>query len=117
MATIFIELDSEYIPKTEDQNIHVRVILGNGQSGGYVIFLDQELKASNKIANLGNKSDVSGKTTTIVATIMDKLKETNWTSVVVEFLEGTFVTTFGPFEKQVPDHLDTAIYIIKIMHP
>lgn len=117
MSTIFIELDSEYTPKTNDQIITVKVIIGNGQSGGYVIFLDQQLKASNKIAKLGKMADVSGKTTTVVATIMDKLKETNWTSVLVEFSEGETTTSFGPFEKQVPEHLDTAIYIIKIMHP
>jgi hypothetical protein len=117
MSIIYVDLDADYTPKTEDQDINIDVQIGDGQSGAYVIFLGQELKGTNKAANLGIKSNVTGKITTVAVTIIDKLKETNWTSMTVIITEGKDQTSFGPYKKQAPEHLDTVIYTLKIVYP
>ena len=116
MSVINVDLDAEYAPKTEYQNIIVSVQIGDGQTGAYVIFLGKELKATNEEANIGIKADVIGKTTIVVTAIIDTLKETNWTSVTIKITEGNFSQTFGPYKKQASENLDTIIYTLKIMH-
>ena len=102
MSVIYIDLDVSYKPLTENEDIKIKVIIGDGQSGGYMVFLGQQFIAANKTANIGNKAVVAGNISTIVVTIMDKLTQTNWTSVTLEVKEGNKKTVFGPFQKQVP---------------
>ena len=116
MSIINVDLDAEYVPKTEDQDIKVSVEIGDGQCGAYVIFLDKELKGTNAEANIGNKANVVGKRTIVATTIIDTLKETNWTSVTIKIREGNFSQTFGPYKKQAPENNDMVIYTLKIMH-
>ena len=116
MSIINVDLDGVYIPKTEDQDIRVAVQIGDGQTGAYVIFLGRELKGTNTEAILGTKANVAGKTTIVVATIIDTLEETNWTSITIQISEGIFIQMFGPYTKQVPENFDTVIYTLKIMH-
>ena len=42
MSIIFFDPEAEYIPKTTDQKIRAKVKIGDGQSGGYVIFLGRQ---------------------------------------------------------------------------
>ena len=117
MAIINVEIEDKYYPKTTTENITVFAEFGNGQpGGGYVIFLDQDLKSSNSIASMGTASDVSNKWTIVSATIIDKLEETNWTSVTITVTEGNSKTLYGPYSKLVPKHLDTVSYLIKILN-
>lgn len=117
MAIINVELEDKYYPKTATENITVSAAFGNGQpGGGYVIFLDQKLKGVNNVASMGNAAQVSNKWTIVSATIIDKLDETNWTSVTITFTEGDSKTVYGPYSKQVPKHLDTVNYLIKILN-
>jgi hypothetical protein len=116
MAVSYIDLNGSYQPKTEDENIEVEVQIGNGQSGSYAIFLGKVLKGANKPAVLGKKADIVDKNTVITVTITDLLEETNWTSMTVTVTEGKHKTEFGPYEKQVPHSMDTAIYTLKLVH-
>ncbi len=105
-----------YIPKTSDQDIIVDVAIGDGQEGSYSVFLGKNLVKSNAEANIGKKADVAGKKTTVSVTIVDELKETNWTSMTVFFSEGGERTQFGPYKMQAENHLDTVIYTLKLIH-
>ena len=116
MAIINVDIDAAYTPKTEDQDIKVSVMVGDGQKGAYVIFLGKELKGTNTEAILGTKADVVGKTTIVVTTIIDTLQETNWTSVTVTISEGNLIEKFGPYTRQVPQNFDMVIYTLKILH-
>ena len=117
MAVKHIDLDDCFVPKTTDKDIIADVTIGDGQEGSYSIFLGTKLIKSNGPAKLGKKSDIMGKNTIITVTIVDELKETNWTSITVLLHEGEEpVTTFGPYKAQAENHLDTVIYSLKLVH-
>ena len=116
MAIINVDLDEQYTPKTENVPIILSVDFGDGQPGVYVVFLDDELKATDTPAKLGIKSEVSGKITTVVANIDDVLEETNFTSLTIFISEVGTPAKFGPFKKLVAQH-DQVIYTIQILHP
>ena len=57
-----------------------------------------------------------GKNIIISVTIVDLLRETNWTSMTVIIMEGIDrVTIFGPYKAQAEKHLDTVIYTLKLI--
>lgn len=116
MAVTYVEIEDRYKPKTAEEPIEVSVIIGDGQSGGYLIFLEQKLKASNKAAKLGRARDVVEKRTIVSATVVDEMDETNWTSVTVVITEGSTQTRYGPYSKQAAQNLDTICYLIKILN-
>lgn len=116
MAVKHVDLDDRYVPKTTDEDIIVDVKIGDGQEGSYAIFLGTDFIEANAPANLGKKADVSGKKTTVSVTIVDELKETNWTSMTVFVTEGSHLTKFGPYSVQAENHLDTVIYTLKLVH-
>lgn len=117
MAVKHVDLDDCYTPKTTTEDIVVDVTVGDAQSGAYVIFLGTKLIKANKPANLGKSAKVKGKTTTISATIVDVLEETNWTSITVSVKEGEGnETTYGPYKTQAENHLDTVIYTLKLVN-
>lgn len=116
MAVTFVEIEDRYQAKTKTLPIEASVIIGDGQNGAYLIFLDQELKGNNSEAVLGNAADVKGKRTIVSATVVDTLEETNWTSLTVTIKEGENTTVFGPYSKEVAAHLDTVCFIIKILN-
>lgn len=116
MAVSHVDLDDCYIPITSDQEIFVDVKIGDGQEGSYSIFLGKNLIKSNARANIGKRADVASKKTTVSVTIVDELKETNWTSMTVFFTEGLNETRFGPYKMQAQHHLDTIIYTLKLIH-
>ncbi len=100
MAVKHVDLDDCYIPKTSDQDIIVDVAIGDGQEGSYSVFLGKK----------------AGKKTTVSVTIVDELKETNWTSMTVFFLERGETTQYGPYKMRAENHLDTIIYTLKLIH-
>ncbi len=119
MAIKHIDLEDKYIPKTKDKDIIVEVLIGDAgdEVGSYSVFLGTDFISSDKPANLGKKENVKGKKTTIVVVVPDVLKQTNWTSMTVSIKEGKGKPTeFGPFRAEVEDHLDTAIYTLKLSH-
>jgi hypothetical protein len=116
MAVSFVEIEDRYKPKTTDQTIFASVLIGDAGVGGYVIFLDMVLKGINKRASLGKASKVLGKRTTLSVTVPDVLEETNWTSITVLIEEGNSKTTYGPYRKEVVQHLDTVCFVVKILN-
>jgi len=117
MAVKHIDLDDCYTPASDDQDIVVQVEIGDGQEGSYSIFSGSRLVKSNGAARLGRKADIMGKNTIISATIVDELRETNWTSITVLISEGEGKpTVFGPYKAQAEHHLDTVIYSLKLLH-
>jgi len=116
MAVKHVDLADLYIPKTSSKNIIVDVQIGDGQNGAYTVFLGMRLISANEPANLGKKANVSGKKTTVAATIIDTLQQTNWTSMTVLVSEGDVITTYGPYKVEAEDHLDTIIYTLKLVN-
>lgn len=116
MAITYIEIEDRYRPTSADQPIEVSVRIGDAQTGGYLIFLDKDLKGANKNAKLGTAAQVIGKRTIVAATVVDELNSTNWTSVTVFIEEGNKKTQYGPYSKEASQHLDTISYNIKILN-
>lgn len=116
MAITYVEIEDRYKPKNMNESITVSVIIGDGQTGAYLIFLDQHLKGANKSAKIGKATDVLGKRTIISATVVDELDQTNWTSLTITIAEGNSTTQYGPYSKEASKHLDTICYIIKILN-
>lgn len=119
MAIKHIDLEDKYVPKTKSKDIIVDVQIGDAgdEVGSFSVFLGIEFINSDEPANLGKKANVAGKKTTIVVVIPDVLKETNWTSMTVFISEGEGEPTkFGPYRSELEDHLDTAIYTLKLSH-
>ena len=119
MAIKHIDLDDKFIPKTTNKEIVVEVMIGDAldEVGSYSVFLGTEFISANEPANLGKKSNLKGKKTTIAVVVPDVLKETNWTSMTVIVIEGDEIPTqFGPYKAEVEEHLDTAIFTLKLSH-
>ncbi len=119
MAIKHIDLEDKYLPRTKTRDILVQIKIGDAADtvGSYSVFLGTEFISSNKVANLGNKSNVEDKKTTIVVIVPDVLKETNWTSTTVFIKEGASdPQIFGPYKAEVEEHLDTAIFTLKLSH-
>lgn len=115
MGMVNVEIEDRYfVQPTDTDNIIVNVIIGDGQTGGYLIFLDRKLAAANKSANLKTANKLAGKKCLISATVVDQLGETNWTSITVEIVNGNLSKMFGPYSKEVPEHLDSVGYTINI---
>ena len=113
MAVKFVDFADSYKIKTTTNDIKVKVTIGDGQVGSYSVFLGKKLIKNNATANIGKKVDVIGKPTIISVTVVDTLKETNWTSMTVFVTEGGTVTTYGPYKALAENHLDTVIYSLK----
>lgn len=116
MAVKHVDLDDRYIPKTSDSEISVRVVIGDGQKGSYSIFLGKTLISVNKKGKLGTKAAIGTRNTIISATVVDTLKQTNWTSMTVFVEENGQTTKYGPYSVQAEKHLDTIIYSLKLVH-
>ena len=117
MAVKHVDLDDCYTPETNDKDIIVDVQIGDAQDGSYSIFLGTKLIKSNGPAKLGKKADIMGKNTIVSVTIVDELRETNWTSMTVLVSDGTgHPIKFGPYKAQADNHLDTVIYSLKLVH-
>ena len=117
MAVKHIDLDDCYNVKTGDKEIVVKVDVGDGQKGSYLIFLGTKFISANAPGTLGKKADVVNKKTTISVTIVDTLKETNWTSMTVYVQEGSGQPKkYGPYSAEAEHHLDTIIYTLKLLN-
>jgi len=115
MAITYVEIEDRYFVNPSDKNaIIVSVIIGNGQTGGYMIFLEKQFKSANKPANLKTAAALAGKRCLISATIVDMLDETNWTSIIVKVQNGQDTKQYGPYSKEAAMHLDTVSYAISI---
>jgi len=74
MATTYVDIQDRYFIKTDNTNdIRINVIIGDGQTGAYVIFEDKKLKAANKSANLKAANKLVGKRCLVAATIVDMM--------------------------------------------
>ena len=113
MANTNIE-DRYFILPDDESDVRVNVIIGNGQTGGYLIFLDKKLNSINKSANLKAANKLAGKRCLVSATVVDQLDETNWTSVTVELVKGTLKVQYGPYSNEAANHLDTVSYTVSI---
>ena len=114
MAHTNVEIEDQYACKTEAEPVVVSVIIGDGNPGAFLVFLDRKLKGANKTSSLGKPKAIKGKKTIVSATVTDEMDETNWTSVTVIYQEGDNRTAFGPYSKEVAKNLDTVGFIIKI---
>lgn len=115
MATTYYEAEDVFTLKSAENSIELNVKTGDGQGGGYLIFKDTELIASNKKVTIKEVDELINKWLTFVVVIKDKLEETNWTSVTVSIKEkGENPVLFGPFKREVQNHLDTVCYAVKI---
>jgi hypothetical protein len=115
MAISYVEIEDRYFVQPADtDDVIVSVIIGDGQTGGYLIFLDKKFKAANKSANLKTANRLVGKRCLVSATITDTLNETNWTSVTVQIQNGNNSKAYGPYSKEAAANLDTICYAISI---
>lgn len=116
MAVKHVDFDDTYSIQTIIKDIVVDVEIGDGQVGSYSVFLGRKLINSNAPARIGKKADVSGKKTIISVTVVDTLKETNWTSMTVLITEGATKTIYGPYKVMAENHLDIVIYTLKLVN-
>lgn len=115
MAITYVEIEDRYfIQPTDTSDLVLSVVIGDGQTGGYLIFLDKQFKASNKSANLKAANKLTNKRCLIAATVVDMLSETNWTSITVQIQNGNDFKVYGPYSKEAANHLDTISYSISI---
>ncbi len=117
MAEFNEEYTDRYVPAENHTEITLQVEIGEGQTGTYDIYLGTAHISSDGMARLGKKADLQGKTTLVSVTITDLLKETNRTSMTVKvFEEGYLPVVYGPYKKEVPNHLDTVFYTLQLRH-
>ncbi len=116
MALFKEQKEEHFLPATEHTDVVCKVLIGNGQSGSYLITLDADLLSADQPATLGKKADIEGKTTYVIAHVTDVLQETNWTSLSITLTEGTRETHFGPYNYQVPHQNDEVDFTIQIHH-
>ena len=83
MATSYYKKQELYKLKTETADIIISAASGDGEGGSYVIFKGQKLLGANETINAGTADSCNGKIIKIIATIQDKLPQTNWTSITV----------------------------------
>lgn len=115
MGMVFVEIEDRYfVQPSDNDNVIINVVIGDGQTGGYLIFLDRKLVSANRSANLKTAHKLAGKKCLISATVADTLDETNWTSITVEVVNGNQSKLYGPYSKEVPVHLDTVGYTVNI---
>jgi len=114
MAITYYEAEDVFKLKSSENPIDLEVKIGDGQGGGYLIFSDTKLISSNKKATIKKPSSLIDKWLNFVIVVKDKLKETNWTSVTVSIIEDGTTSVYGPFKREVAEHLDTVCYSVKI---
>lgn len=115
MATIYHDAQDIYKLKSELNSLTISVESGEEEGAGYFIFNDAKLVGPNKPGQIYKGADCVDNWITVVAVIKDKLTETNWTSLSISFKEeGERQVTFGPYKREVEQHLDTVVYTIKI---
>ncbi|TGD57921.1 hypothetical protein [Flavobacterium humi] len=113
MATSYYKKQETYTLKTKTADILISAESGNGEGGSYVIFKGQKLLGANETINAGTADSCDGKIIKIIATIQDKLPQTNWTNLTVTITENGVKTSYD-YAEELPADLDTACYIIKI---
>lgn len=115
MATIYHEAEELFILESEINKLEIKVVTGNGQGGGIVVFFE-----NNLIQEINNKFTIDDNTSkfekwiTIAVVIKDKLTQTNWTNVTINLKESDLEEKVYRYSREVPNHLDTIIYTIKI---
>lgn len=114
MATIYHDAEEQFMLVNTNNDLEVKVSTGNGQGGGVIVFFENSLiqEKNNKYV-LDNKSKFD-KWITIVVVIKDKLTQTNWTNVSIEVKESGLEGKSYKYSREVPNHLDTVIYTVKI---
>ena len=115
MATIYYEAEDCYSVTDASFPLKISVKIGDGQGGAYLIFNGAELIGANAPGMLKLMA-ATDEWITISATIKDKLDETNWTSISIFFDDPSKhdPVKFGPYKREVPTHLDTVVYTIRL---
>ena len=109
----------KYIPRTDDKHVVVAVSVGDAadESSSYNVYRGLDFIARDEDADVGVKAEITGKVTRVSVTIVDLLRESNWTSFTVFIKEGNLpVVSYGPYSEQVDEDGDTINYILKIEH-
>lgn len=114
MATIYHEAEELFVLQNETNKIDIQVETGNGQGGGVIVFFGNNLiqEKDNKFT-IENKSKIN-KWITVAVVIKDKLTQTNWTNVNIKMKETDSDEVSYKYSREVPNHLDTIVYTIKI---
>lgn len=112
MSSKIVEIDARF--NLNQGALKLSVKLGDGQPGSYNIFLDNELLKNSAVVDLGDSSSLSGKVLSIVATIRDVRKETNWTSVSLTLTDRNQTVMLGPYSRKVDKDFGKIIYSIDI---
>lgn len=114
MATIYHEAEELFILENETNNLEIKVETGNGQGGGVIVFFENNLihEKNNKFTI--EKASKIDKWITVAVVIKDKLTQTNWTNVTINLKESNSQEKFYKYSREVPNHLDTIVYTIKI---
>jgi hypothetical protein len=114
MATTYYDADDFYMLNSEVNELKLSVQLGEGMSGGYLIFHGDELMGANTEARI-SKREFVGTWITITIIIKDKPGNLSWASVMATLQEDSQIPkSFGPYRRKMEKHLDTVCYTIKI---
>lgn len=117
MASFFVDIDETYTAADSSRVISLDISIGDGQDGGYLVFLNNKFIGANRECALGKGADIKGQKSLTSVTITDELQETNWTSCTLNIYEdSTLIKSLGPYKKLVPDQQDTVIFSINIYH-
>lgn len=113
MAMYTYNENENYNLKSENDDIYISVVSGNGQGGSYLILKDQTPIGANQKTFIGKASENTGKTVQIIVTIQDKLKETNWTGVHLIITEGEDSKVYS-YAEELQSDKDIACYNINV---
>jgi hypothetical protein len=106
----------KYTARYADAPLVLDVVIGDGQTSSWSVFVDNTPVGGSKPTTIGNGGSLFDKTTTVTATVRDTLHETNWTSITISITESGVTTEFGPYKREVPADKDTCVYTVLIGH-
>ena len=113
MAIYNYEKEAKYNLKSNNEDVFISIISGNGQGGSYLILKDMKFIGANETISVGNANELKNTAIQILVTIQDKLIETNWTGVIVIISEGAEKTKLS-YAEELPADKDIASYFITI---
>lgn len=113
MAKYNYNESENYQLQSENDNMYVSIVSGNGQGGSYFILKDKKIISANETAFIGKANDNVNKTIQVLVAIQDKQVKTNWTGVLVVITEGSQKTVYS-YANELPADKDIASYNINI---
>ncbi|MFL9844393.1 hypothetical protein [Flavobacterium rhizosphaerae] len=115
MAIIYYDAEDFCNVSQASFPLTISVKIGDGQGGGYLIFNGIDLISTNAPGTIHSINEAD-QWVTVAVTVKDKLLETNWTSMTVYLQNANQEERikFGPYKKEVPQHLDTVCYTLQL---